>query len=104
MTDVGGQGTEGRGQMTEDRYQKTENRRIGIRRQMSEDGGQMPEDRCQEAEIRFIVTECGLRPVGAMGAYAPEGSGNAESVGSQNSHRHTQTHTDIFHQGLNCLC
>ena len=22
--------------------------------------------------------ECGLRPVGAIGAYAPEGSGNAE--------------------------
>ena len=52
--------------------------------------------RRQRSEDRFIVTECGLRPVGAMGAYAPEGSGNAESVGSQNSHRHTQTHTDIF--------
>jgi len=81
--------------------------------------------------------ECGLRPVGAIGAYAPEGMGNSEwgmrngeggsgklecgsenaewgegnwdvgtelnseavkldFVGNQNSHRPTQTHTDIF--------
>jgi len=29
--------------------------------------------------------ECGLRPVGAIGAYAPEGSGNRKEFGSWNS-------------------
>jgi hypothetical protein len=49
---------------------------------------QMSEDRCQRTDVREQKTdsrrqrkddkalECGLRPVRAIGAYAPEGSGN----------------------------
>ena len=40
----------------------------------AEDRGQKTEDRRRKTE----AFEFGLRPVGAMGAYAPEGSRNAE--------------------------
>ena len=56
--------------MTEVRWQKSDGR------------GQMEVgSRKWEVGMRKYKTEgigCGLRPVGAIGAYAPEGSGNAE--------------------------
>ena len=53
MTDDRGQMTEGRGQRAEDGGQGTDDRGIGIR-----------------------ISECGLRPVEAIGACAPEGMRN----------------------------
>ena len=51
----------------------------------ADDRSQMAEDRWKwEVGMRKYKTEgigCGLRPVGAIGAYAPEGSGNAEIYG-----------------------
>jgi len=62
-----------RSQMAEVRWQKSDGR------------GQMEVgSRKWEVGMRKYKTEgigCGLRPVGAIGAYAPEGSGNAEIYG-----------------------
>jgi len=65
---------DGRGQRTEDRRQLAE-----VRWQRTEDRGQMTEVRYQKTEDRDQSCrkwECGLRPVGAIGAYAPEGMRN----------------------------
>ena len=64
---VRGQMTEVRGQIAEDRKQRTEDRgrRTENRGQMVDDGG-----------IGIRISECGLRPVGAIGACAPEGMRN----------------------------
>ncbi len=61
--------TEDRGQRTDDRGQKTE-----VRSQRSE-------DRSQRTDDRILKWECGLRPVGAIEAYAPEGRRNGEGIG-----------------------
>jgi len=68
-------------QHTDDRKQKTEDRRRKTegRGQRAEDGGQKTEDRGQMVEdggIGIRISECGLRPVGAIGACAPEGMRN----------------------------
>ena len=64
---VRGQMTEVRGQIAEDRKQRAEDRgrRTENRGQMVDDGG-----------IGIRISECGLRPVGAIGACAPEGMRN----------------------------
>ena len=51
----------------EDRRRKTEGRK-----QRTKGGGQMVED----GGIGIRISECGLRPVGAIGACAPEGMRN----------------------------
>ena len=67
--------------MTENRRQRTEDgrQRVEDRGQRAEDGGQKTEDRGQMVEdggIGIRISECGLRPVGAIGACAPEGMRN----------------------------
>jgi len=54
--------------MTEDRKQETDDR------------GRMADDRWQMAGDRFWKVEWGLRPVGAIGAYAPEGRRKGEDA------------------------
>ena len=50
--------------MTEDRGQRTDDRK-----QITDDRGQRTVDR----GFRFSILDCSLRPVGAIGTYAPEG-------------------------------
>ncbi len=63
----------------------------------------------QKTEGESGNVECGLRPVGAIGAYAPEGSGKWE-VGMRNlwavkiaTDPHGRTRTQ-FYIGFYCLC
>jgi len=70
--------------MTENRRQRTEDgrQRVEDRGQRAEDGGQKTEDRGQMVEdggIGIRISECGLRPVGAIGACAPEGMRNVSA-------------------------
>jgi len=88
MTEVRGQIAEDRKQRAEDRRRKTEGRgqKTEGRGQKIEDGRQRAEDRKQRTEgggqktdgrgIGIRISECGLRPAGAIGACAPEGMRN----------------------------
>jgi hypothetical protein len=49
------------------------------RLQKTEDRLQRTDYRGQKTDYRWQKLEFGLRPVGAIGAYAPEGSGKAAS-------------------------
>ena len=85
MTDDREQRAEDRGQMPEDRGQRTEGR------------GQRTEDR----GARIRNWECGLRPVGAIGIYAPEGMPKEKNKTEKGlPWKDTETHGYVFNKKI----